>query len=83
MQNTVTAQITPLAPRQNSANAPVALCRYGGGRFELSETGVYFLGKDKDGNEQSPSMGLCTFTRNCQDKGREERGMGAIAGMAG
>ena len=24
------------------------------GRFELSETGVYFLGKDKDGNEQSP-----------------------------
>lgn len=54
MQNTVTAQITPLAPRQNSANAPVAICRYGGGRFELSETGVYFFGKDKDGNEQPP-----------------------------
>lgn len=54
MQNTVTVQITPLTPRQNSANAPIALCRYGGGRFELSETGVYFLGKDKDGNEQSP-----------------------------
>jgi uncharacterized protein (DUF927 family) len=54
MQNTVTAQVTPLASRQNSANAPVTLCRYGGGRFELSETGVYFLGKDKDGNEQTP-----------------------------
>lgn len=26
----------------------------GGGRFELSKTGVYFLGKDKDGNEQPP-----------------------------
>ena len=54
MQNTVTAQVTPLASRQNSANAPVTSCRYGGGRFELSETGVYFLGKDKDGNEQPP-----------------------------
>ncbi len=54
MQNTVTVQITPLATRQNLADAPVASCRYGGGRFESSETGVYFLGKDKDGNEQPP-----------------------------
>jgi putative DNA primase/helicase len=58
MQNTVTAQVTPLASRQNSANAPVTLCHYGGGRFELSETGVYFLGKDKDGNEQT-SQWVC------------------------
>ena len=59
MQNTSTAQVTPLAPPKNSANVPVALCRYAGGRFELSETGVYFLGKDKDGNEQSPQW-VCT-----------------------
>jgi putative DNA primase/helicase len=59
MQNTSTAQVTTLTPRQNSANAPIASCRYGGGRFELSETGVYFLGKDKDGNEQSPQW-VCT-----------------------
>lgn len=54
MQDTSTAQITPIAPRQSSTNALVPSCRYGGGRFELSETGVYFLGKDKDGNEQLP-----------------------------
>lgn len=54
MQNTSIAQVTPLAPRKNLADTPVASCRYGGGRFEPLETGVYFLGKDKDGNEQLP-----------------------------
>jgi putative DNA primase/helicase len=54
MENVSTTQITSLTPLQNSTDAPVASCRYGGGRFELSETGVYFLGKDKDGNEQLP-----------------------------
>lgn len=29
-------------------------CDYGGGRFELSPHGVFFIGTDKDGNELSP-----------------------------
>ena len=33
-----------------------------GGRSELSETGVYFLGKDKDGNEQLP-LWICAPLR--------------------
>jgi hypothetical protein len=26
---------------------------YGSGRFQISEKGVFFIGKDRDGNEQS------------------------------
>jgi putative DNA primase/helicase len=54
MQNNSTAQITPLAPRQNPASPPVASCPYGSGRFEVSDKGVYFHGKDKEGQEQAP-----------------------------
>lgn len=32
----------------------VARCDYGGGRFEISPHGVFFIGTDKDGNELSP-----------------------------
>jgi uncharacterized protein (DUF927 family) len=54
MQNISTAQIAPLTPTRNSTGTPVTSCRYGSGCFELSETGVYFHGRDKDGNEQQP-----------------------------
>lgn len=30
----------------------ITSCAYGSGRFELTEKGVYYFGKDKDGNEQ-------------------------------
>jgi uncharacterized protein (DUF927 family) len=36
-----------------------ATCPYGGGRFEVSERGVFFIGTDKDGNEQSP-LWICS-----------------------
>lgn len=32
---------------------------YGGGRFETSNRGVYFVGSDKDGNEQDPKW-ICS-----------------------
>jgi uncharacterized protein (DUF927 family) len=53
MQNPSTAQITSL-PSQSPASLPVTSCPYGGGRFEVSTKGVYFHGKDKEGNEQPP-----------------------------
>jgi hypothetical protein len=31
-----------------------AVWKYGGGRFEVSSRGVYFVGSDKDGNEPAP-----------------------------
>ncbi len=34
-------------------------CSYGGGRFEVSERGVFFIGTDKDGNEKSP-LWICS-----------------------
>lgn len=54
MQNTNTAQITSLVPRQSVANTPAASCPYGGGRFEVSHKGVHFIGKDKEAREQPP-----------------------------
>lgn len=53
MQNTSTAKVTPLAPRQNPASVPVTSCRYGSGRFEISDKGVEFFG-NKEGKEQPP-----------------------------
>ncbi|MCY1290618.1 hypothetical protein D9M70_397730 [compost metagenome] len=35
---------------------------YGGGRFEVSKRGVFFIGPDKDGNEKPP-MFLCSKLR--------------------
>lgn len=37
----------------------VAKQSYGGGRFELTARGVFYIGTDKDGNEKSP-MFLCS-----------------------
>lgn len=54
MQNTNTPQITPLAPKQSPASRPVASCPYGSGHFEVSDKGVHFHGKDKEGNDQAP-----------------------------
>lgn len=59
MQNASTANITPLAPRQPPANLPATSCPYGGGRFEVSDNGVYFHGKDKEGNEKPPQW-ICS-----------------------
>jgi uncharacterized protein (DUF927 family) len=56
MQNTSTANITPLAPRQNPADPQATSCPYGGGRFEVSDSGVFFYGKDKEGNEKPPQL---------------------------
>jgi uncharacterized protein (DUF927 family) len=36
-----------------------ATCSYGGGRFDVSSHGVYFIGTDKDGNEQ-PERWICS-----------------------
>lgn len=58
MQNTSTAQITPFVPRKNSANLPAISFQYNGGRFEVSEKGVYFIGY-KEGNEQPPKW-ICS-----------------------
>lgn len=53
MKNTSIAQITSLTPRI------AASCPYGSGYFEVTNTGVYFHGKDKDGNEQAPQW-ICS-----------------------
>lgn len=37
---------------QNPTKRPTTSCAYGSGRFELSEKGVHYFGKDKEGNEQ-------------------------------
>ncbi|MHB8915018.1 MAG: DUF927 domain-containing protein [Thiobacillus sp.] len=58
MQNISTAQITSLAPRQNLASLPVTSCRYGSGRFEVSDRGVEYIG-NKEGKEQPP-LWICT-----------------------
>lgn len=39
---------------QNQKAPPVTSCTYGSGRFEVSDKGVFFFGKDKEGNEKSP-----------------------------
>ncbi|MDR1463595.1 MAG: DUF927 domain-containing protein [Azoarcus sp.] len=50
------------APRGEDALAgdsdDVQTCSYGGGRFELSKRGVYYVGIDQDGNEKAP-LWLC------------------------
>lgn len=52
------------APR-SAANT----CRYGGGRFALSEQGVQFIGSDDDGNDKAPvwvcsPLGVIAKTRD-------------------
>lgn len=69
-----------LAPSLPDSDAPMGLesrrmppntCRYGGGRFELSESGVSFVGVDKDGNEKAPlwvcsPIGVIAKTRDAK-----------------
>ena len=52
---------------RNAANT----CKYGGGRFELTERGVFFVGTDKDGNEKAPvwvcsPIGVIAKTRDAK-----------------
>lgn len=41
-------------------HADSATCSYAGGRFDVSSRGVYFIGTDKDGNEQ-PERWICSW----------------------
>jgi len=72
MDNASTAQITSIASRKSQGNTQLPSCKYGGGRFELSERGVLFIGKDKEDNEQSPKW-ICTPLRIVA-KTRDTRG---------
>jgi putative DNA primase/helicase len=40
-------------PKQRSGIFPVTSFHYGSGHFQTNEKGVFFIGKDRDGNEQS------------------------------
>jgi len=37
-----------------AADDPINTCRYGGGRFELTQRGVFFTGTDHEGNKRAP-----------------------------
>ena len=62
------AEVSSEAPAgRDDANA----CKYGGGRFELTERGVFFVGTDKDGNEKAPvwvcsPIGVIAKTRDAK-----------------
>lgn len=51
-----TSHVAPIQSEQKGAGlAPdSATCIYGGGTFDVSHRGVFFIGTDKDGNEQPP-----------------------------
>lgn len=63
---------SPDAPAARESGAlPPNACRYGGGRFELTESGVAFIGTDKDGNEKPPQwvcspLGVIAKTRDAK-----------------
>ena len=55
-------------PNDLLADAPNT-CKYGGGKFELAERGVFFTGPDRDGNEKAPiwmcsPLGVIAKTRD-------------------
>ena len=55
------------AEPQNASNT----CRYGGGKFELTERGVFFTGTDREGNEKAPAwvcspLGVLAKTRDAK-----------------
>lgn len=58
MQNAITEKTTSPIPQKSLINAPETSCPYGGGRFEVSVTGVWFVGH-KDGKEQPPKW-ICS-----------------------
>lgn len=45
---------SPAGNENNPISGDSVACDYGGGRFEVSPHGVFFIGTDKDGNEQPP-----------------------------
>ena len=48
--------VMPAEPRRKGKRmeADSVTCAYGGGTFDVSRRGVFFIGTDKDGNEQPP-----------------------------
>lgn len=44
---------------QRDKETSITSCKYGNGEFKISDTGVYFHGKDKDGNKQPPKL-ICS-----------------------
>jgi uncharacterized protein (DUF927 family)/phage/plasmid primase-like uncharacterized protein len=47
--------------RKNRISPDSITCEYGGGTFDVSGRGVFFIGKDKDGNEVSPKWVCSTL----------------------
>lgn len=64
----VAADLAAAADALQAKPQPLTWCNHGGARFELRErtgdqsAGVYFIGKDKDGNEKAP-LWLCSPLR--------------------
>lgn len=56
---------------QNQKTSPVTSCAYGSGRFEVSDKGVQFYGKESDGHEKPP-MWICS-TLHVTAKTRDEK----------
>ncbi|STX39011.1 DUF927 domain-containing protein [Legionella feeleii] len=51
--NVSSSNVTPFPLGQENRYRPISF-EYGGGRFEVSTKGIYFLGKDKDGIDLPP-----------------------------
>ena len=52
-----------------AADDPINTCRYGGGRYELTQRGVFFTGTDHEGNKRAPvwvcsPLGVVAKTRD-------------------
>lgn len=56
---------------QNPEKLPVTSCPYGSGRFEVSDQGIHYFGKDKDGHEKPPKW-ICS-TLHVSAKTRDEK----------
>ena len=70
--DTVPAMPSPPAGKGNNPiSGDSVACDYGGGRFEVSPRGVFFIGTDKDGNELPPrwicsSLSVVAMTRDAK-----------------
>jgi uncharacterized protein (DUF927 family)/phage/plasmid primase-like uncharacterized protein len=51
---------TPSGTKVRGLHPDSVTCSYAGGRFDVSSRGVYFIGTDKDGNEQ-PERWICSW----------------------
>ncbi len=40
--------------KKSNHQSQVTQCDYAGGKFQISNKGVFYFGKDKDGNELAP-----------------------------